>query len=236
MLSRCASRSATGRPDGRPVDADAAADDQALFLGQGPYLTLEGNWRVEGDSPPRECRRRQGVLRCPPRRRAGRQVSTVASAWDNPTPGLGWNELGGLVLLVIGFGFALWRGALGQAQPPLAGPRTAHDVRLRLRRAAAVRRPLAFVAGTLRRTPSSPTRTRFAPAGALRPELRQLPRPKRRPAQGLKLDPYPLDLTVQCLPAPGGPTLQLHRAWRSRLSHGGAGGRGKLQPTRSGTS
>jgi hypothetical protein len=33
--------------------------------------------------------------------------------WDNPTPGMSWNELGGIFLLVVGLGCALWRGRIG---------------------------------------------------------------------------------------------------------------------------
>ena len=84
------------------------------YAGQGPYLPLEGNWRVEV-----EIRRENvdDVVTFFAVRPAGQQVNTLnrGGAWDDPSPNLGWNEFGGLALLVIGFGFALFRGPIGSA-------------------------------------------------------------------------------------------------------------------------
>lgn len=89
------------------------APTSGIFVGQGPYLTLEGNWRVEAEVRRANVNDATAFFDVRP---AGALVSGTdrGGPFSNPTPALGWNELGGLALVVIGFGFALWRGAIGQ--------------------------------------------------------------------------------------------------------------------------
>lgn len=118
---------------GKPVDADRVRltfryqDDQTIgpstlslnrvedgvYLAQGFYLTLEGQWRVEAEV------RRPNVddaLVFFPVRPAGTAVNEVRSGggWANPAPGLSWNQLGGMMLLFAGLGFALSRNRLAE--------------------------------------------------------------------------------------------------------------------------
>ncbi|MEO9256618.1 MAG: CopD family protein, partial [Tepidiformaceae bacterium] len=89
------------------------ADTPGTYSASGPYLTLEGNWQVEVEVRRANVDDVNAFFEVRP---AGPTVVGVTrgGAWANPTPGLGWNELGGLVLVIIGFGFALWRAPLGQ--------------------------------------------------------------------------------------------------------------------------
>src|SRR5690606_1347229 len=81
------------------------------FSGQGPYLTLEGNWRVEVEVRRTDADDLRAFFDVRP---AGAAVNTVrrGGAWDNPAPGLDWNQFGGLVLFLAGLGFALFKGYL----------------------------------------------------------------------------------------------------------------------------
>ncbi len=81
------------------------------FSGQGPYLTLEGNWRVEVEVRRTDADDLRAFFDVRP---AGAAVNTVrrGGAWDNPAPGLDWNQFGGLVLFIAGLGFALFKGYL----------------------------------------------------------------------------------------------------------------------------
>lgn len=117
--------------DGAPVDAERVRltfryqDDQTVgpsnlalqpagggtFIGQGPFLTLEGQWRVEV-----EVRRADvdDAIAFFDVRPAGSAVNAVrrGGAWDNPAPGLSWNQFGGLLAALIGLGFALFKSEL----------------------------------------------------------------------------------------------------------------------------
>lgn len=118
-------------PAGAPVDADRVRltfryqEDQSIgassltltsggtgeYLGQGPFMTLEGRWRVEV-----EVRRPSvdDVVAFYDVRPAGPPVvaGTSGGAWSRPTPGLTWNQFGGLIFVLTGLGFALARTPL----------------------------------------------------------------------------------------------------------------------------
>jgi mono/diheme cytochrome c family protein len=87
--------------------------EPGTFVGQGPFLTLEGRWRVEV-----EVRRPNvdDVVLGFEVRPAGSSVGLVrrGGGWDNPAPGLSWNEFGGFIVLIAGLGFAIWGKQLGQ--------------------------------------------------------------------------------------------------------------------------
>lgn len=89
----------------------APSGEPGTFVGQGPFMTLEGRWRVETEV------RRTGsddVIGFFDVRPAGVAVLAPSSdgAWANPAPGLTWNQFGGFVFLFAGLGFALARTPL----------------------------------------------------------------------------------------------------------------------------
>lgn len=82
----------------------------SAFTGQGPFMTLEGQWRVEAEVRRPDVDDVVGFFDVRP---AGAAVSNVTSggAWANPAPGLTWNQFGGFIFLLVGLGFALSRGS-----------------------------------------------------------------------------------------------------------------------------
>ena len=168
-----------------------------VFSGQGPYLTLQGRWRVEV-----EIRRpaRDDVKAFFDIRPAGPPVvvSQLGGRWENPAPGLTWNEFSGFILLMTGLGFAIWRrplSSLGRYPGYSATAMTA----------------LGFGIGTLLLFgvhKEVPTGT--MPTNPIYPDENSISQGKRLytnncaachglsgvPPKGLALNPYPLDLTV----------------------------------------
>jgi copper transport protein len=82
-----------------------------VSTGQGPYLTLEGNWRVEVEVRRPNVDDVVGFFDVRP---AGTAVNNTGrgSAWDNPAPGLSVNQYAGFATVLVGLGFALWGGRL----------------------------------------------------------------------------------------------------------------------------
>ena len=188
-----------------------------MFLGQGPYLTLEGNWRVQVTVLRPSVDDANAFFDVRP---AGTQVSTVqhGGAWDNPTPGLGWNELGGLVLLVLGFGMALWRtqiGRLGRYFGWAANGVTMGGFAFGVLLLFGVHSHA--VTGTLPTNPIFPDQNSINTGRALYLQnCASCHGQTGVPPSGLKLNPYPLDLTVHASQHPEG---QLYNF----ISHGIAG-------------
>jgi copper transport protein len=93
----------------------ARTSSPGTFLGEGPYLPLEGRWRLEV-----EIRRPDvdDALAFFDVRPAGTAVTSlrVGGQWDNPTPGLTWNQFGAIAILLAAFGLAIFRSRL-PAQP-----------------------------------------------------------------------------------------------------------------------
>ncbi|MEX2081184.1 MAG: CopD family protein [Dehalococcoidia bacterium] len=91
-----------------PSTFDLARTGDGTFAGQGPFLPLEGQWRVEVGIRRPDVDDVVGFFDVRP---AGPQVSTYrgGSAWDNPAPGLNWNELAGFIALATGLALAIWR-------------------------------------------------------------------------------------------------------------------------------
>ena len=168
------------------------------LVGQRPYLTLEGQWRVETEVRRANVDDADGVLR----RAAsglGGDFGAARWGWDNPAPGLSWNEFGGFVILAGRAGVGDMGVRLGRvARPRLVEQRHDHAL-LRRGRALAVRRPprCRNAGGSAQRILSSPIRTQSRRGGRCsRRTARKLPRTARHTTQGLDLNPYPLDLTV----------------------------------------
>ncbi len=88
---------------------DAAS--AGVYSGEGPYLTLEGNWRIEVEIRRPNVDDAVGFFEIRP---AGPAVNNAGrgGAWDNPAPGLSIGQYAGMALVLTGLGFALWGGRL----------------------------------------------------------------------------------------------------------------------------
>lgn len=86
-------------------------DGASVSSGQGPYLTLEGNWRIEVEIRRPNVDDAVGFFDIRP---AGTPVNNAGrgSGWDNPAPGLSVNQYTGMAVMLVGLGFALWGGRL----------------------------------------------------------------------------------------------------------------------------
>ena len=181
------------------------APGSGIFTGQGPYLTLEGNWRVEAEVRRANVNDATAFFDVRP---AGALVTGInrGGAWSNPTPSLGWNELGGLMLVVIGFGFALWRGAIGRL-----GRRVGWAANFMTMAGFSCGVLLLFGVhthtppGTLPTNPISMDQNSIAQGQALYAQNCIMCHGQTGvPPKGQKLDPYPLDLTVHVPQHPDG--------------------------------
>jgi len=167
-----------------------------VFEAQGPFLSLEGQWRVEA------------LIRAPDMddtiaffdvRPAGPAVVTwrTGSRWSNPASGLTWNEFGGLIVLMVGVGFALFRGRLNLlGRWPGVGANAATVA--------------GFGFGTLLLFGVHAHDTARPPDNPIFPDRESIARGRMLyqqncqschgstgvPPVGLDLSPYPLDLTV----------------------------------------
>jgi len=176
-----------------------------IFVGQGPYMTLEGRWRVEA-----EVRRPDAndVVAFFDVRPAGTPVQTAAGlgTWDLPTPGLSWNEFGGIVLVLAGLGFALGRGALRSFRKRAGWLANSGAMlgfgfgALLLFGVHAHEEP-----GTLPSNPIVPDTDSIARGRELyQQNCLRCHGQTGTPPEGLDLNPYPLDLTVHVPQHPDG--------------------------------
>ncbi len=211
---------------GAPVEADRVRltfryqEDQAVgastltlsrsgegaYLGQGPFMTLEGRWRVEVEVRRPDVDDVRGFFDVRP---AGLPVAGAVSsgAWAKPAPGLTWNQFGGLVLVLCGLGFALFRGpirgALGKEAGWAANGLTISGFGFGLL--------LLFAVHAHEPDASLPVNPVFPDANSLNTgralyEQNCLSCHGRAgvPPPGLDLNPYPLDLTVHVPQHPDG--------------------------------
>ncbi|MEP6872009.1 MAG: CopD family protein [Anaerolineaceae bacterium] len=180
--------------------------DSGVYLGQGPYLTLEGQWRVEAEVRRASTDDATAFFAVRP---SGGGVADVSrgGAWGNPAPGLSWNQLGGIVLLIVGLGFALGRNQLSLLNQRLGW--TANGMTM-----------LGFGFGTLllfgvhgheappggfQANPVFADQNSISAGRALYSQNCATCHGQTGvPPGGLKLDPYPLDLTVHVPQHPDG--------------------------------
>ncbi len=189
-----------------PATLDLAASSTAgTYSAQGPYLTLEGQWRVEVNVRRESVDDTTAFFDVRP---AGAPLGLTTSGgrWDNPAPGMTWNTFGGIAVLLAGLGIALWRERLAGLRPGAGYAVNAGTV-------------LAFGVGTLLLFGVH----KDAPSGALPtnpifPDQNSVATGQRLfeancvachgrfgvPPQGLNLNPYPLDLTVHVPQHPDG--------------------------------
>lgn len=211
--------------DGAPVEAERVRltfryqEDQTVgpsnlslqpsgggtFIGQGPFLTLEGQWRVEV-----EVRRADvdDAIAFFDVRPAGAAVNAVkrGGAWDNPAPGLSWNQFGGLIAALLGLGFALFKSELWRF-----GKRAGWAGNGVTAASFGVAALLLFGVHTHTPTGDLPTNPIFPDQDsiAIGRDLYQQNCATCHglngvPPRGLDLDPYPLDLTVHVPQHPDG--------------------------------
>ena len=207
--------------------------DPGVYLGQGFYLTLQGGWRIEVEVRRSNVDDASGFF---PIRPAGTAASKVrdGGSWSNPAPGLSWNQLGGMLLLFVGLGFALSRGRLAELSRRLGW--TANGMSMfgfgfgaLLLFGVHVQEPLP---GGLPVNPVAPDQNSISAGRALyQQNCLACHGQTGVPPKGLNLDPYPLDLTVHVPQHPDGQlynfvalgiTGTAMRAWTQ--------GEGKLAP------
>ena len=166
------------------------------FLGQGPYLPLEGNWQVEVEVRRPDKDDVRGFFEVRP---AGAPILTARSfdPWANPAPGLTWNEFAGVVALLAGLGFALFKGQIPAKTRSLGW--SANGATL-----AGFGVGMLLLFGVHGHDPDG---VPINPIAADRDSIAKgreiflqncaaCHGLKGVPPQGLKLEPYPLDLTV----------------------------------------
>ncbi len=170
---------------------------EGLYIGQGPFMTLEGRWRIEV-----EIRRANvdDVVAFYDVRPAGLPVAaaTTGNAWSRPTPGLTWNQFGGMVFVLTGLGFALARAplkGLGKEAGWAANGMTMLGFSVGVLLFFGVHAHVP--AGDLPTNPIFPDANSIAQGRTLY-EANCLSCHGRTgvPPEGLNLNPYPLDLTV----------------------------------------
>lgn len=175
------------------------------YTGEGPFLTLEGQWRVEAEVRRANVDDVTAFFNVRPAGAAFVNV-TRGGQWANPVPSMNWNEVGGLLLLVVGFGLAIFRGQVGQ-------------IDRRMGWAANGASMLGFALGVLLLfgVHSHSTSTPL-PANPIYPDVNSVATGRYLyanncaschgqngvPPKGLDLNPYPLDLTVHTPQHPDG--------------------------------
>jgi copper transport protein len=167
------------------------------YTGQGPYLPLEGQWRVEVNVRRPDVNDVTGLFDVRP---AGTAIggTRTGGAWSNPTPGLTWNEFGGIVALTAGLGLALSRKTLRRAASWASASARAGTV-------AGFGVGVLLIFGVHPHTPSGklPTNPIVADTNSIdtgrafyQANCAACHGRTGVPPQGLELNPYPLDLTV----------------------------------------
>ncbi len=176
------------------------------YIGQGPFMTLEGKWRVET-----EIRRPDvdDVVAFFDVRPAGAAVSNVTAggAWGNPAPGLTWNQFGGFIFLLAGLGLALSRGPVRRLLGREAGWATSGFTMAGFSFGVL----LLFGVHTHEATGELPANPVFADANSIAQGRTLFEQNCASchgrtgvPPKGLDLNPYPLDLTVHTPQHPDG--------------------------------
>ncbi|MCC6387054.1 MAG: copper resistance protein CopC [Dehalococcoidia bacterium] len=184
----------------------AAQGGAGTYVGAGPYLPLEGNWRIETEVRRPNADDAIGYFDIRP---AGAPVVSVArsGAWANPAAGMTSNEFAGFAALLAGAGIAIFRRELAKLGKAWSRGSTATTA-------------LCFGFGTLllfgvhRDAPLSTN----LPSNPIYPDQNSIAAGRTlytqqcaschgsdgHPPAGLDLNPYPLDLTVHAPQHPDG--------------------------------
>ncbi len=175
------------------------------YIGQGPFMTLEGKWRIETEVRRADVDDVVGFFDIRP---AGTPVVNVVNggAWSNPAPGLSWNQFGGIVFLLAGFGFALSRGPvrrLGKQPGWAASGLTMFGFSFGVLLLFGVHSHA--VTGPIPTNPIAADANSIAQGKALFEQNCSACHGQTGvPPKGLDLNPYPLDLTVHAPLHPDG--------------------------------
>ncbi|MCK9518689.1 MAG: copper resistance protein CopC [Dehalococcoidia bacterium] len=187
-----------------PARLVLASSGEGAFVGQGPYLTLEGRWRVEVEIRRSNADDMKSFFDVRPAGAAVNQVR-IGGAWDNPAPGLDWNQFGGLVAVIAGLGLALFKSHLWRI-----GKRIGWVGNGATAACFGIGALLLFgihshgeVANV--KNPIFPDQNSIAIGRELyQQDCAVCHGPNGVPPEGLNLNPYPLDLTVHVPQHPDG--------------------------------
>ncbi len=174
-----------------------SSTETGVYVGQGPYMTIEGRWRVETEVRRADTDDIVGFFDVRP---AGTAVlgGISGTAWSNPAPSLSWNQFGGFIFVIAGLGFALARTPvrrLGREAGWAASGMTM----------AGFSFGVLLLFGVHSHEPTS-----GLPANPIYPDANSIEQGRTLyanncaachgqngvPPKGLDLNPYPLDLTV----------------------------------------
>ena len=174
-----------------------SSTETGIYVGQGPYMTIEGRWRVETEVRRADTDDIVGFFDVRP---AGTAVlgGISGTAWSNPAPSLSWNQFGGFMFVIAGLGFALARTPvrrLGREAGWAASGMTM----------AGFSFGVLLLFGVHSHEPTS-----GLPANPIYPDANSIEQGRTLyanncaachgqngvPPKGLDLNPYPLDLTV----------------------------------------
>ena len=183
----------------------AAGTKPGRFVGQGPFLTLEGQWTVEAEVRRANANDVKAFFDVRP---AGTAVGIVrvGSRWDNPAPGLTWNQYAGIVSLLLGLGMALFRRPIARLGKPFTwfaegGTLLGFGVGAML--LFGVHREAGT--GDLKTNPIFPDQNSITQGRTLYQKNCLTCHGRNGvPPRGLDLNPYPLDLTVHIPQHPDG--------------------------------
>lgn len=218
------------RSTGEPVDAQLVRlvfryqEDQTLgpsmltlsaqgggeFVARGPYLPLEGRWRVEVEVRREDADDVRTFFDVRPSGTFAATAPPRGGRWSLPAAGVSWNEFGGLVALLAGIGLALARGWARQLHHRLGWATSAGTL-------AGVGLGTLLLFGVHAHKPQAglPTNPVFPDADSIargralyEANCVQCHGRTGVPPRGLNLQPYPLDLTVH---VPQHPDGQLYR-------------------------
>ncbi len=211
----------------------AAGAEAGRFVGQGPFLTLEGQWTVEVEIRRTNANDVKAFFDVRPAGTAA-GIVRVGSRWDNPAPGLTWNQFGGIVALLFGLAMALFRRPIASLGRPFTW--TAEGGAL-----------LGFGIGAMllfgvhRDAPSGDLKT-----NPIFPDQNSISQGRTIyqkncltchgrsgvPPRGLDLNPYPLDLTVHIPQHPDGAIFNfIDRGVEGSAMRAWGEGEGKLTET-----
>jgi copper transport protein len=189
-----------------PSTLTLAAEGGGVYSAQGPYLPLEGRWRVEVEVRRANADDARTFFDVRPSGAFAGGAMPRGGAWSLPAAGVSWNQFGGLAVLLGGVGLALARGWARQLHYRLGWATNAGTL-------AGVGLGTLLLFGVHAHEPQAglPTNPVFPDADSIARgralyEANCINCHGRTgvPPPGLDLHPYPLDLTVHVPQHPDG--------------------------------
>jgi copper transport protein len=192
-----------------PATLNLQKTGDGVYLGQGPFLPLEGQWRVEVSVRRADVDDANAFFDVRP---AGTPLAggSANGRWDNPAPGLSWNSFGGFAVLLFGLALALWREQLGRfGRAAALGANTGVLLGFGIGALLLFGVHSDAATSTLPRNPIVADQNSVAAGKKIYEQncvtchgLQGVP------PRGLNLNPYPLDLTVHVPQHPDGQIYQ----------------------------